>query len=99
LLPEFRGRGAIPAANERERLDSGGVGVGVRRYRCRVDEPRTRTWRPDWPCPVAQVWGSAKRGIADPTYRVHDGHHWRALNTVAGPATLAVRPLDAAGLV
>ncbi|HSK34082.1 MAG TPA: DNA-3-methyladenine glycosylase 2 family protein [Propionicimonas sp.] len=64
-----------------------------------MDEPRTRTWRPDWPCPVAQVWGSAKRGIADPTYRVHDGHHWRALNTGAGPATLAVRPLDAAGLV
>ncbi len=45
------------------------------------------------------MWGSCKRGVADPTYRVHDGLHWRALNTGAGPATLAVRPLDAAGLV
>ena len=74
-------------------------GVGVRGYRWRVDEPRTRTWRPGWPCPVAQVWGSFKRGVADPTYLVHKGLHWRALNTTAGPATLAVRPLDAAGVV
>ncbi len=74
-------------------------GVGLRRYRCRVDEPRTRTWRPDWPCPVEQVWGSFKRGVTDPTYRVHAGFHWRALNSPSGPATLAVRPLDAAGLI
>lgn len=64
-----------------------------------MDAPRTRIWRPDWPCPVAQVWGIFKRGVSDPTYRVRDGVHWRAFNTVAGPATLAVRPLDAAGLV
>ncbi|HEY3337803.1 MAG TPA: DNA-3-methyladenine glycosylase 2 family protein [Propionicimonas sp.] len=64
-----------------------------------MDEARTRTWQPDWPCPVEQVWGSFKRGVADPTYRVHDGFHWRALNTAAGPATLAVRPLSAAGIV
>lgn len=99
-LPFVRATRQGQTANAQRTVgEPGGVGVGVRRYRCRVDEPRTRTWRPDWPCPVAQVWGSAKRGIADPTYRVHDGHHWRALNTGAGPATLAVRPLDAAGLV
>ena len=45
------------------------------------------------------MWGSFKRGVADPTYRVHDGFHWRALNSTAGAATLAVRPLDAAGVV
>ena len=35
----------------------------------------------------------SKRGVSDPTYRVVAGRHWRALNTAAGPATLAVRPL------
>jgi 3-methyladenine DNA glycosylase/8-oxoguanine DNA glycosylase len=64
-----------------------------------MDAPLTRTWRPDWPCPVAQVWGTFKRGTTDPTYRVHDGVHWRAVNTATGPATLAVRPLDTAGLI
>ncbi len=48
---------------------------------------------------MEQVWGSFKRGVADPTYRVHDGFHWRALNTVAGAATLAVRPLSVEGIV
>ena len=64
-----------------------------------MDEARTRSWRPDWPCPVAQVWGSFKRGLTDPTYRVHAGLHWRAINTADGPATIAVRPLDAAGFI
>jgi 3-methyladenine DNA glycosylase/8-oxoguanine DNA glycosylase len=41
------------------------------------------------------VWGGFKRGVADPTYRTRDGRHWRALNTGAGTATLAVRPLEA----
>ena len=64
-----------------------------------MEAARTRTWRPSWPCPVGQVWGSAKRGVSDPTYQVLDRTHWRALNTEAGPATLAVRPLDASGEV
>lgn len=45
------------------------------------------------------MWGTFKRGVADPTYRVHAGRHWRALNTPAGPATLAVAPLDSSGQV
>jgi len=48
---------------------------------------------------VEQVWGSFARGATDPTYRVHAGFHWRALNSPSGPATLAVRPLDAAGTI
>ncbi len=58
-----------------------------------------RSWRPDWPCPVDQIWAPAKRGIGDPTYRVEDGWHWRALNTAAGTATLAVRPDPPDGVV
>ncbi|MGC3995403.1 MAG: DNA-3-methyladenine glycosylase 2 family protein [Propionicimonas sp.] len=58
-----------------------------------------RDWRPDWPCPVGQVWGTFRRGVTDPTYRVHEGRHWRALNTPSGVATLAVRPLGASGVI
>jgi 3-methyladenine DNA glycosylase/8-oxoguanine DNA glycosylase len=64
-----------------------------------MEEARTRCWRPDWPCPVGLVWGSAKRGVADPTYRVQQGRHWRALNTAGGTATLAVQPLNANGAI
>ncbi len=64
-----------------------------------MEAPRGRTWRPHWPCPVGAVWGPAKRGVADPTYRIVEGRHWRAVNTAAGPATVAVAPLDTAGLV
>ena len=64
-----------------------------------MTESSTRSWRPAWPCPVPQVWGSFKRGLADPTYKVVDGRHWRALNTPDGPATLAVQPLNQAGEV
>lgn len=59
----------------------------------------SRTWRPEWPCPVALVWGSAKRGVDDPTYKVVGGRHWRAMNTAAGPATLVVAPLDSSGVI
>lgn len=61
--------------------------------------PLTRTWRPDWPCPVGQVWGTFKRGMTDPTYRVRQGVHWRAMNTAEGPTTLAVQPLDVTGTI
>lgn len=51
----------------------------------------TRVWRPDWPCPVGQVWSTWRRGAGDPTYRVDgSGRHWRGLLTPLGPATLAV---------
>lgn len=62
-----------------------------------MPDSRTRAWRPDWPCPVGQVWGAFRRGFADPTYRVQAGRHWRAMNARSGPVTLAVTPLDAAG--
>lgn len=53
----------------------------------------TRTWTPGWPCPVAQVWSTWRRGAGDPTYRVDAaGRHWRGLLTPAGPATLRVAP-------
>ena len=64
-----------------------------------MTEPLHRSWRPAWPCPVGQVWGTFKRGLADPTYKVVDGHHWRALNTPVGTATLKVTPLDASGVI
>jgi 3-methyladenine DNA glycosylase/8-oxoguanine DNA glycosylase len=59
-----------------------------------------RTWRPDWPCPVPRVLGGLRRGGGDPTYLV-DAHRtiWKTFRTPAGPTTLAVRPLDAAGEV
>lgn len=51
----------------------------------------TRTWTPAWPCPVASLWSTWRRGSGDPTYRVDDaGRHWRALHTPTGPATLCV---------
>ena len=59
-----------------------------------------RVWRPSWPCPVAQVLGSLRRGAGDPTYhRDPDGTVWKAWRTPAGPVTLAVRALSAEGLV
>ena len=64
-----------------------------------MESARTRDWRPGWPCPVEQVWGTFKRGVADPTYRVRDGRHWRALNTPQGVATLAIGPLDPRGVI
>lgn len=65
-----------------------------------MTDPQTRTWKPAWPCPVGQVLGVHRRGAGDPTYRVQaDGSHVRAFRTPAGPATLQVAPLDAAGLV
>ncbi|MCA0307975.1 MAG: DNA-3-methyladenine glycosylase 2 family protein [Actinobacteria bacterium] len=64
-----------------------------------MSEPRTRDWRPAWPCPVGEVWGPGRRGVADPTHRVLKGVHWRAVGTVDGPATLAVSPLDGTGVV
>jgi 3-methyladenine DNA glycosylase/8-oxoguanine DNA glycosylase len=64
-----------------------------------VVEPRVREWRPDWPCPVASVLAAHKRGGGDPTYRIHGERHWRGVRTPQGPATLAVEPRSAEGVV
>lgn len=62
--------------------------------------PLTRTWTPAWPCPVASIWSSWRRGAGDPTYRVDDaGRHWRALHTPSGPATLRVTPRATLGTI
>ena len=61
---------------------------------------RTRTWTPAWPCPVASIWSTWRRGAGDPTYRVDEaGRHWRALHTPVGPATLRVLPRAGLGVV
>ena len=60
---------------------------------------RTRDWRPSWPCPVGQIWAHWRKGAGDPSYRIEAGRHWRGIRTPIGPATLAVQPLDAAGVV
>lgn len=63
-------------------------------------EPVERNWRPDWPCPVAQVLAQHRRGAADPTYRVTaDGAHWRGIRTPEGTTTLRVAGDPAAGVV
>lgn len=55
---------------------------------------RTRTWRPDWPCPVGAILGVHRRGGGDPTYTItRVGAHARALRTPDGPVTLVVHPL------
>jgi 3-methyladenine DNA glycosylase/8-oxoguanine DNA glycosylase len=58
-----------------------------------------RRWRPEWPCPVDQILGAARRGAGDPTYRVEDGRHWRGIRTPLGPARLCVHPRPALGEV
>jgi hypothetical protein len=55
---------------------------------------RTRTWRPDWPCPVGAILGVHRRGAGDPTYTItRAGEHARALRTPEGPVTILVAPL------
>lgn len=55
-------------------------------------EGTRRVWRPDWPCPVAQVLSTHRRGSGDPTYRVDaDGAIWRGLGTPEGAASLRLR--------
>ncbi len=64
------------------------------------DRPQERVWKPHWPCPVPQMLGTLRHGGGDPTYRVDpDRTIWRAIRTPAGPATIATRPMDAAGEV
>ena len=62
-------------------------------------QPIVREWRPDWPCPVGQIWATWRKGAGDPTYRVDRGRHWRGIRTPLGPATLAVQPLNIEGVI
>lgn len=63
-------------------------------------EPRTRTWRPGWPCPVGAVLGVHRRGAGDPTYRVlADGAHARGIRTPEGVTALVVTPRPESGEV
>lgn len=60
-------------------------------------QTRDRGWRPDWPCPVAVILSTSRRGPGDPTYRLDpDGTIWRGLRTPEGTATLRLtsRPYD-----
>lgn len=62
-------------------------------------QPIVREWRPDWPCPVGQIWATWRKGAGDPTYRVDRGRHWRGIRTPLGPVTLAVQPLNIEGVI
>ncbi len=58
-----------------------------------------REWRPGWACPAVRILRQQRRGAGDPTYRDDAGTVWRGVRTPAGPATIAVRPRPAEGLV
>jgi 3-methyladenine DNA glycosylase/8-oxoguanine DNA glycosylase len=50
----------------------------------------TRAWVPAYGLGLDELL-MHRRGPGDPTYRLVDGVHWRALRTPDGPATMAVR--------
>ena len=63
-----------------------------------TDGELTRTWRPPWPCSVAQVLRPQRRGAGDPTHKEDDaGRHWRAMRTPTGTATLCVQARPTSG--
>jgi 3-methyladenine DNA glycosylase/8-oxoguanine DNA glycosylase len=65
-----------------------------------VSAPRTREWRPDWPCPVGLVLSHLRRGSADPTFRrTPDGAIWRGIRTPEGAVTLRLLPEPGLGTV
>lgn len=59
--------------------------------------PRTRVWRPGYPCRIAAALAPYRHGGGDPTWRRDDGCYWRGSRTPQGPATLriAVDPANA----
>jgi 3-methyladenine DNA glycosylase/8-oxoguanine DNA glycosylase len=50
----------------------------------------TRAWVPPYDLGLSALLVH-RRGPGDPTYRLHDGVHWRGIRTPEGPATLAIR--------
>ncbi|MGM0386425.1 MAG: hypothetical protein ACQERF_10670, partial [Actinomycetota bacterium] len=59
-----------------------------------------RTWRPAWPCPVAQVLGPLRHGAGDPTFhRTADAALWRGIRTPDGPVTLRLESRSRDGAV
>jgi 3-methyladenine DNA glycosylase/8-oxoguanine DNA glycosylase len=54
--------------------------------------PRTRVWRPDWPCHVGLNLAHHRRGPGDPTFRrTPDGSVWRGIRTPEGTTTLRLQ--------
>lgn len=56
----------------------------------------TRAWVPPYDLGLGALL-IHRRGPGDPTYRLVDGVHWRAIRTPDGPATLAIRSRGARG--
>ncbi len=56
-----------------------------------IDPGLARCWRPDFVVDIAAALGAARRGPGDPTVRRVGAVHWRASNTPAGAATVALR--------
>ncbi|MCW2849065.1 MAG: DNA-3-methyladenine glycosylase 2 family protein [Marmoricola sp.] len=63
-------------------------------------QPLVRDWRPDWPCPVAAILSTHRRGGGDPTFRrTTDGATWRGIRTPEGTTTLRLLPRPEEGTV
>lgn len=61
---------------------------------------RARSWRPDWPCPVALNLAPYRHGGADPTFaRLPDGALVMARQTPIGPGTIAMHARPITGTV
>ncbi|TQL68433.1 3-methyladenine DNA glycosylase/8-oxoguanine DNA glycosylase [Nocardioides albertanoniae] len=54
-----------------------------------------RTWRPAYASSLATMLRPLRRGPGDPTYKIIGEHHWRAIQTPQGPATLRLRQAGA----
>lgn len=64
------------------------------------EEGRSRSWRPEWPCPVSLNLSPYRHGGGDPTFaRLSDGAIAMARNTPEGAGTLCIRARASEGLV
>lgn len=48
-------------------------------------------WAPGRPVPLKEILAPLRRGAGDPTWKLHEGAIWRALQTPQGPATVRMR--------
>lgn len=64
-----------------------------------MQSPVERVWRPDWPCSVGAALRPLRRGAGDPTYRIIDGTHHRAMHTPVGSVTLSIAARNPSGEV